>query len=208
MNQRKIRESIEVADMEKRRPRERGQKWGGTDGETRRILESENKKGGTMKKLSFVAMLLLGATILGATVFSEPIVRAAQAVEAKIVGPLDGQGNVKVVVRDPEVGHEPWHVILGRDDEYTVPAGKRLVIEYANSIAQLQAGQQPRWELDTFETGGGQGYFFLGQSLPGCTNCYVMSQALRLYVSPGGVITAATPTVGVFLRLSGYLVDL
>ena len=48
-----------------------------------------------MKKSSFVALLLIGATILGATVFKEPIAWAAQSVDATIVGPLDN-GNVRV----------------------------------------------------------------------------------------------------------------
>jgi len=33
-----IQENIEVQDMEKRRPREEGQKWGGAEGDARRIL--------------------------------------------------------------------------------------------------------------------------------------------------------------------------
>ena len=33
-----IEENIEVADMEKRRPREKGEKWGGSEGDARRIL--------------------------------------------------------------------------------------------------------------------------------------------------------------------------
>jgi hypothetical protein len=49
-----------------------------------------------MKKWSFVALLLVGASILGATVLREPIAHAAQAVDATIIGPLDGRGNVKV----------------------------------------------------------------------------------------------------------------
>ena len=49
-----------------------------------------------MKKWSFVALLLVGATMLGATVFREPIASAAQGVSATIVGPLDADGNVKV----------------------------------------------------------------------------------------------------------------
>jgi hypothetical protein len=49
-----------------------------------------------MKKWTFVALLLVGATILGGTVFREPIASAAQSVDANIIGPLDGQGNVKV----------------------------------------------------------------------------------------------------------------
>ena len=49
-----------------------------------------------MKKWSFVALLLVGATILGATVLREPIAQAAQSTAATIVGPLDANGNVKV----------------------------------------------------------------------------------------------------------------
>ena len=48
-----------------------------------------------MKKWSFVALLLVGATVLGATVFREPVAWAAQSVDATIAGPLDG-GNVRV----------------------------------------------------------------------------------------------------------------
>ena len=49
-----------------------------------------------MKKSSFVVLLLVGATVLGATVLREPIAWAAQAVDAQIIGPLDANGNVKV----------------------------------------------------------------------------------------------------------------
>ena len=49
-----------------------------------------------MKKWGFVALLLVGATILGSTVLHEPIANAAQNVGATIVGPLDANGNVKV----------------------------------------------------------------------------------------------------------------
>jgi hypothetical protein len=49
-----------------------------------------------MKKWTFITLLILGATILGSTVLREPIANAAQSVDANIIGPLDGQGNVKV----------------------------------------------------------------------------------------------------------------
>ena len=49
-----------------------------------------------MKRWYFVALLLVAATFLGATVFSEPLAYAAQTVSVTIVGPLDSQGNVKV----------------------------------------------------------------------------------------------------------------
>jgi hypothetical protein len=48
-----------------------------------------------MKKWAFVAALLVGATILGATVFRDPVAWAAQSVDATIAGPLDN-GNVRV----------------------------------------------------------------------------------------------------------------
>jgi hypothetical protein len=49
-----------------------------------------------MKTWSFVALLVVGATVLGSTVLREPIAYAAQSVSATIVGPLDGNGNVAV----------------------------------------------------------------------------------------------------------------
>jgi hypothetical protein len=53
-----------------------------------------------MKKWSFVALLIVGATILGETVLREPIGSAASAVlNTNIVSPLDGNGNVKIQSR-------------------------------------------------------------------------------------------------------------
>jgi hypothetical protein len=49
-----------------------------------------------MKNWSFVALLLVGATILGATLLREPIAHAAQSVSTIIIDPLDANGNVKV----------------------------------------------------------------------------------------------------------------
>jgi hypothetical protein len=49
-----------------------------------------------MKKAAVVALLLVGATILGATALREPIASAAQSISANITGPLDANGNVKV----------------------------------------------------------------------------------------------------------------
>jgi hypothetical protein len=49
-----------------------------------------------MKKLSFAVLVVVGATILGGTVLREPIAYAAQNLSTTIVGPLDGDGNVKV----------------------------------------------------------------------------------------------------------------
>jgi hypothetical protein len=59
-----------------------------------------------VKKSSFVALLLIGATVLGATVLREPIAWAAQSVDANIVGPLDANGNVRVHEQGTAAVHE------------------------------------------------------------------------------------------------------
>jgi hypothetical protein len=54
---------------------------------------SNNDVGGfLMGKWTFIALLLIGATLLGGTALREPIASAAQTVSATIVGPLDGAG--------------------------------------------------------------------------------------------------------------------
>jgi hypothetical protein len=58
-----------------------------------------------MKKLAFAALLVTAATVLGATVFSQPIAWAAQAVDATITGPLDN-GNVRVHEEGTAAVHE------------------------------------------------------------------------------------------------------
>jgi hypothetical protein len=49
-----------------------------------------------MKKWTFVVLLLVGATVLGATVLREPMAWAAQDLAVTIINPVDAQGNVKV----------------------------------------------------------------------------------------------------------------
>jgi hypothetical protein len=107
-----------------------------------------------MKKWPFVALLVVGATVLGATVLREPIARASQVVDANIIGPLDEQGNVKVheqgalqvassssnplwVKAADNPAFEPYneHIFFFHDapgslcQERPVPQGKRLVLE-------------------------------------------------------------------------------
>jgi hypothetical protein len=72
-----------------------------------------------MKKWTFVALLLVGATVLGATVLREPIASAAQTVNAKIVDPLDGHGNVRV----HEEGTAAVHVLGSVSTHQTSPPG-------------------------------------------------------------------------------------
>jgi hypothetical protein len=65
------------------------------------VAGSQTTEGVPVNRWSFVALLLAGAMFLGATVFGEPIARAAQGVSATIVGPLDADGNVMVRAAPP-----------------------------------------------------------------------------------------------------------
>ena len=93
-----------------------------------------------MKKWLFVALLLVGATLLGATVLREPIASAAQTVGATIIAPLDTNGNVAVheqgtadvSVANPSVpveqAGEPIAIdLFGSSNSYVVPDSKRLI---------------------------------------------------------------------------------
>jgi len=60
-----------------------------------------------MKKWTFAALLLVGATILGATVLREPMANAASAVlNTNVVSPLDASGNVAVHEQGTAAVHE------------------------------------------------------------------------------------------------------
>src|SRR5262245_6735109 len=105
-----------------------------------------------MKKWPFVVLLLVGATVLGATVLREPIAGAAQDLAVTIIGPLDARGNVKVHeqgtarvdVTNSSVAVEPdlhltnrfvFRATLDLDTQFknfTVPDGKVLVVEHLN----------------------------------------------------------------------------
>jgi hypothetical protein len=107
-----------------------------------------------MKKWHAVAMLLVGATLLGGTVLREPIANAAQSVSATIAGPLDAGGNVAVheqgtaATRSANDEVVIYRSLSGKpnglgdcgivDEIYPVPADKTLVVEY---IASRAAGE-------------------------------------------------------------------
>lgn len=116
-------------------------------------------------KLLVGALVVAAAMLLGATVLREPIALAAQSVAAEIIGPLDGNGNVRVheqgtanvnvtngslKVTTDEVPYE--HTVFFNQTDQTctqfvcnvsfpaVPAGKRLIITYASARWALTAG--------------------------------------------------------------------
>jgi len=100
---------------------------------------------------------------------------------------------------------------------YTVPVGKRLVIEFASVIATVGAGQGGGVQLATRDSDGiAHSYFLAATPLPGGT-IVVGSQQMRLYAdnsASGGEVflffsrtNGTTGFADVHISLSGYLVD-
>ena len=79
----------------------------------------------------FGILLVLGAVTAGALL--TPTAHAAVAQALSVLVTNTAANPVPVIARDPEAGHEPWHLFMKQDDEYVVPVGKRLVIEYATA---------------------------------------------------------------------------
>jgi hypothetical protein len=173
-----------------------------------------------------VALLLLAATILGATVLREPIAQAAQLVDSNIVGPLDGNGNIKVHEQGTALVHErgtaavdvinssipiqqagtPVAIRLtwpDGDRDYTVPMGKRLVIDYVNGFSDVT----PTAVLVL--SGGGavlQVFRFLGATAftnPSGEVLRVISEPVLIQAGPGQRLHIGDGD----LELSGYIVD-
>jgi hypothetical protein len=188
-----------------------------------------------MKKWSFVALLLVGATFLGATVLREPIASAAQSVSATIVGPLDGNGNVKVheqgtasVTSLDDPGRRAFAFFkndsFGSSEDshlvsFTVPAGKRLVIPSISINAGLDSGTGQKLVSTAVQAqvnGQLEDYImaptFTGTSTSG-RDLYTVSQQTTVYADGGTDVklfgVRNTFSGGAILNVSvqGYLID-
>jgi hypothetical protein len=164
-----------------------------------------------MNKLSFVTLLVVGATILGATVLREPIAYAAQSIGATIVGPLDAQGNVKtheqgiasVDVTNASVpvqqAGEPITLDLGFSDQYTVPSNKRLVIQFVDALSDRGGGLLVHV---------GRHFYSFGLDI----DKDVVSETVTIFAQPEDVVSAQTVPANAGdspggATLTGYLVD-
>ena len=104
---------------------------------------------------------------------------------------------------------------LGCDETiYTVPAGKRLVIEYASMLAEIPVGQVASWTISTFVGGRLERHRF-PQTPPSVAfhnvNATESGQQVRIYADPGTNVNAGgIPNSGsgpfTFI-ISGHLVD-
>jgi hypothetical protein len=110
----------------------------------------------------FCVLLLVGSAVLGATVFREEVAQAAQAIlPVKVVNtaaepvPVALGGTASVQVADER---EPFETRLDADaddgffigsDGFTVPAGKRLVVEFIDVSVRVPKGQVPTVGVNT-----------------------------------------------------------
>jgi hypothetical protein len=171
-----------------------------------------------MKKWTFVALLVVGALVLGATVLREPIANAAQSVDANIIGPLDGQGNLKVheqgtaavevanlasdpvPVRDAGPTPEPVQIIFDNGQgSYQVPTGKRLSIQY---FYCLTGGQQCDFQVNQ----GNAVHFYRFATAETATGAHEASEQMLLFLAAGATIFPLTFGPGT-ITLTGYLAD-
>lgn len=108
---------------------------------------------------------------------------------------------------------------------YTVPAGKRLVIEYASMSACMLQGQSATLTIFTTVNSGFVGHLVnvapaagpgtpnIGCNSPAASSITAVGQQVRLYADPGttvgveGLRNSNTGTVDFSFSISGYLVD-
>jgi hypothetical protein len=163
-----------------------------------------------MKKWPFAALLVVGAAILGATVLREPIAKAAQVVDANIIGPLDTAGNLKVHeqgVAQVRPEGEPITIELQQGlGNYLVPRGKRLVIQYVNGSLATSTTQPV-----LLVTVGQTEFRFLGASSSLDPGDFTVSEDVTIFAQQGERISVdagsgLNPTATV--RLSAYLMPL
>jgi hypothetical protein len=128
-----------------------------------------------------------------------------------------------LLVRDVDVmARQPFQLniqvglgsgILDNYKTFTVPAGKRLVIEYVSGRAGLGDNQLPSFQLGTFTNGDANPtphYLAAQQTTPGF-GLYVISQPVRIYADAGSLHYVAIVrgsgegTADVHVSISGYL---
>lgn len=109
-----------------------------------------------MRKSAFAALLVVGAVFLGATVFRAQVAAAAPAILNVFVTndssnpvPVSVQGTSSVQVADERTPFERrFDLVLddgdfGDAEGFTVPDGKRLVVEFISARVTLPLGQTP-----------------------------------------------------------------
>ena len=100
--------------------------------------------------------------------------------------------------------------------QFTVPADKRLVIEYVSANIILTEGVMFRFSVRTSAGSSTGTHYFAPISQPNFPEAYTISQDTRVYAAPGSTVTiearrtvnaTSLPSTG-FASISGHLVDL
>lgn len=100
--------------------------------------------------------------------------------------------------------------------QFTVPANKRLVVEYVSANITLTDGVIFRFSVRTSAGDSTGTHYFAPMSQPNFPESYTISQQTRLYASPGSTVTiearrivnaTSLPDTG-FATISGHLVDM
>ena len=100
--------------------------------------------------------------------------------------------------------------------EFTVPANKRLVIEYVSARISLTDGTLHWFSVRTAAGSSTGTHYFASISIASLPNVYTISQQTRLYANPGSTVTIEArrifnPDIGAdsgSATISGYLVDM
>jgi hypothetical protein len=166
----------------------------------------------------------------GVTVLNSPTVQSQQSGtwDVGITGsPTVTVGNtsanpVPVVASPPSPFQEEVILVFNNGSNsanggFSVPTGKRLVIEHVSATAALAEGQQlTGTRIDTLQVGGGsqKGHYFVASfqaNVPGIGDYYAISQETRLYaigtVPVNAFRNGTTGTAQMNISVSGYLVD-
>ena len=177
------------------------------------------------QKAIIATFLLLGSMVLGATVLREPLATAATpfmnviiANDAQDPVPVQVQGTVAVSSADNPA--QPVRAdLFQEDDSYTVPAGKRLVIQEVTGRGDIFEGDYSsrsgvfRLDISRGNVLVGRPLFFAsdGVAFAGGTDWYMTEQA-TVYAEAGETITHAFFVPGVAnefgeMTIIGYLID-
>lgn len=178
-----------------------------------------------MKNVPVIAAVVVGISLLAARPLSSTIPPPGQSPESVVVvnSPAVGQSGTWTVRNADERGRQPYHEtvnVYSNSGEFasgtiSIPAGKRLVVEYISAYA---LGPGPA----VVALHPGTGDFLRGAWLsvdkqrnavvPGGFKTYYGGEMVRYYGEPGGTLTVTTRVEGAtvfnsYVNVIGYLVD-
>jgi hypothetical protein len=153
-------------------------------------------------------LLVLVSVVLGATVFREQVAQAMTILQVHVTNatPSDAvavheQGAVSV----QQAGGPQSVRLVGADGVagYTVPDGKRLVIEYVNGTSSAGDGHL---QLGIEAAGGGsQAIYNFQSSAPPGSFIFPISEQVLIFAGPGETVRLINQNDDV--RINGYLLS-